>query len=64
MYKESIKHLRSYEPVNKYLGDPLQIKWISESHHDEKTITLVVPLRGPKGKAELIINGRRGKDDK
>lgn len=64
IYKESIKHLSGYEPLAKYVGSPIYVQWVKQVTYDKNTVTLVVPFGGPKGKALLIINGRKGPNNK
>ena len=60
IYNDSLKHLENYEPVKKYIGTPYKVRWIEETKYDESTLTMVVPVKGPKGTARLIIIGRKG----
>lgn len=60
IYKQSIQHLENYEPIYSYVGKPYRVQSIQEVTFDESSVTMVVPIRGPKGKANLIINGKKG----
>ena len=63
IYLESLNYLKDYEPVAKYVGVPIYVSWVKEVTYDKDSVMLVVPFKGPKGKASLIINGIRGRDN-
>lgn len=62
MYNEGVEHLKNYEPVAKYIGAPFRMGWVKEAAVDGDTVKLVVPIRGGKGKGNLIIYGRKSDD--
>ena len=55
--------MKDYAPVAKYVGVPNYVSRVKEVTYDEASVMLVVPFKGPKGKASLIINGIRGRDN-
>ncbi|KAF6021984.1 hypothetical protein EB796_019711 [Bugula neritina] len=60
LYQTSIMHLKNYDPVLEYVGDPISIKRVEMAEYTDNNVTMVIPFRGPKGKAKLIVNGVRG----
>ena len=55
-------HLSRYKPVEEYVGTPLKLKWVRESTITGDAVTLDIPFKGPKGRANLIINGKKGNE--
>lgn len=60
IYKESIKHIRQYKPIEEYVGAPLHVRWIRESSFTDDKLLIIVPFKGPKGSARLHIHGKKG----
>lgn len=51
--------MKQYKPVATYIGTPFRIGWVKEAVVEADTVTLVVPFKGAKGKANLVIHGKK-----